>query len=154
MTIALNNISPKPKSRASRKRIGRGNASGHGTYSCRGNKGQRARTGGKSGLKLRGLKKAVKAFPKFSKLKSSASKMSIVNLKDIEEKFKEGHTVSPKDMVKVGLLKSYKNGVKVLASPVLDKKAGLKKKLTIKAHAFSAIAQEEIKKAKGKTIIL
>lgn len=153
MTLALNNISPKLKSRASKKRIGRGNSSGHGTYSCRGQKGQRSRTGGKSGLKLRGLRKAVKAFPKFSKLKSS-SKMAIVNLKDIEDKFKEGDIVSPKDMVKVGLLKSHKKGVKVLASPVLDKKTGLKKKLTIKAHAFSVIAQEEIKKVKGEAIIL
>ena len=148
MTLALNNISPKLKSRTSKKRVGRGNSSGHGTYSCRGKKGQRSRSGGKSGLKLRGLKKAVKAFPKFSKLKSSVSKMAIVNLKDIENKFKEGDIVSPKDMVNVGLLKSYKRGVKVLAS------RGLKKKLTIKAHAFSATAHEEIKKAKGETIML
>ncbi|MCD6442206.1 50S ribosomal protein L15 [bacterium] len=154
MTLALNNISPNPKSRTSKKRVGRGNSSGHGTYSCRGNKGQRSRTGGKSGLKLRGLRKAVKAFPKFSKLKSSTSKMAIINLKDIEDKFKEGDVVSPKEMVKVGLLKSHKKKVKVLASPFSTKKNGLKKKLTIKAHAFSKTAQEEIKKAKGETIIL
>jgi len=154
MTLALNNISPKLKSRASKKRVGRGNASGHGTYSCRGKKGQRSRTGGKSGLKLRGLRKAIKAFPKFSKLRSSASKMAVVNLKDIEDKFKEGDIVSPKEMVKVGLLKSHKKGVKVLASPGLAKNTGLKKKLTIKAHAFSVTATEEIKKVKGETIIL
>ncbi len=154
MTLALNNISPKLKSRASKKRVGRGNASGHGTYSCRGNKGQRSRSGGKSGLKLRGLKKAVKAFPKFSKLKSSTIKMSIVNLANIESKFKEGDIVSPQKMTKVGLLKNYKNGVKILASPASAKKKILKKKLTIKAHAFSKVAQEEIKKAKGKIVIL
>ena len=154
MTLALNNISPNPKSRTSKKRVGRGNSSGHGTYSCRGNKGQRSRTGGKSGLRLRGLRKAVKAFPKFSKLRSSASKMAIVRLKDIEDKFKEGDMVSPKEMVRVGLLKSHKKKVKVLASSFLTEKNGLKKKLTIKANAFSKTAQEEIKKANGEIIIL
>jgi len=154
MTLALNNISPKLKSRTSRKRVGRGNSSGHGTFSCRGKKGQRSRSGGKSGLKLRGLKKADKAFPKFSKLKSSASKMAIVNLKDIGDKFKEDDIISPQNMIKVGVLKDCKRGVKVLASPGLAKKTGLNKKLTIKAHAFSRTATEEIKKAKGETIIL
>jgi len=154
MTIALNNISPKLKSRSSKKRVGRGNSSGHGTYSCRGNKGQRSRSGGKSGLKLRGLKNAAKSFPKFSKLKSSTPKMVIVNLKDIENKFKDGDTVNPQKMIRAGLLKSYKKGVKILASPGLTKKTGLKQKLTIKAHAFSTTATEEIKKAKGKIIIL
>ncbi len=154
MTLSLNNISPKPKSRASKKRIGRGNSSGHGTYSCRGQKGQRSRSGGKSGLKLRGLKKAIKSLPKFSKLKSSSSKMAIVNLKDIGSKFKDGDIVTPKDMVKVGLLGNYKNGVKVLSSPSSSKRTGLDKKLTISAYAFSAKAKEEIEKAKGKIIIL
>ncbi len=153
MTIALNNISPKPKSRTSKKRIGRGNASGHGTFCCRGKKGQRSRSGGKSGLKLRGLKKAVKAFPKFSKLKSSPN-MPVVSLGNIEDKFKDGDIVTPQDMVKAGLLKSFKKGVKILSSPNSPKKIGLKKKLTIKAYAFSAKAIEEIEEAKGKIIIL
>lgn len=154
MTIALNNLSPKPRSKASKKRIGRGNASGHGTFCCRGKKGQRSRSGGKSGLKLRGLKKAIKAFPKFSKLKRSSPKMAIVNLRDIGDKFNEGDIVTPQDMVKAGLLKSFKKGVKVLSSPISDKKTSLKKKLTIKAYAFSAKAIEEVEKAKGKIIIL
>lgn len=150
----LNNISPKPKSRSSKKRVGRGNSSGHGTYCCRGKKGQRSRSGGKSGLKLKGLKNAVKSFPKFSRLKIFVSKMVIVNLKDIGDRFKEGDIVSPQKMIREGLIKDYKGGVKVLASPSSAKKIDLEKKLTIKAHAFSKTAIEEIKKAKGEAIVL
>lgn len=154
MTLALNNISPKLNSRSSKKRVGRGNSSGHGTYSCRGNKGQRSRSGGKSGLKLRGLKAATRAFPKFSRLKSSASGMNIISLKDIGSKFKEGSVVNPEGMVKAGLLKKDKKRIKILASPELTGKNVLKGKFTIKAHAFSANAIKEIEKAKGKAIIL
>ncbi len=62
--ITLSNLQPKIGSRHRRKRVGRGNASGHGTYSGRGIKGQRSRSGGKKGLKLKGLRHNIKNFPK------------------------------------------------------------------------------------------
>ncbi len=55
MIITLSSLKPQ-KNRKKKKRVGRGNSSGHGTYSGRGIKGQRSRSGGKKGLKLKGLK--------------------------------------------------------------------------------------------------
>ena len=62
--LTLNTISPSRGSRKRAKRIGRGNASGHGTYSTRGIKGQRARSGGRRGLKRLGMKRIIASLPK------------------------------------------------------------------------------------------
>ncbi|MFA6254919.1 MAG: hypothetical protein WC675_02675 [Patescibacteria group bacterium] len=52
--LTLHNLKVNKKARKKSKRVGRGNASGHGTYSTRGLKGQKSRSGGKGGLKRRG----------------------------------------------------------------------------------------------------
>lgn len=152
MTISLHKISSSRKS--SRKRLGRGNASGSGNYSGRGMKGQRSRSGGKSGLKLQGLRKAVKAFPKFSPLKKRKKTWAVVSLSQVEEKFSKSkeEIITPLKMVKAGLVrKNDQKRIKILASGPQTK---LSKPLTIKAHAFSQEALKEIEKAKGQALII
>ncbi|MCK4554160.1 hypothetical protein KAU19_04310, partial [Candidatus Parcubacteria bacterium] len=68
--LRLHNIKPNKKAVKKRKRVGRGNASGHGTYSGRGIKGQRSRSGGKSGLKRLGMKMILRNIPKKRGFKS------------------------------------------------------------------------------------
>ncbi len=63
MTLNLSSL-VKIKEKNPKKRVGRGNASGKGSYSGRGLKGQRSRSGGKKGLKLRGLRRLSKRLPK------------------------------------------------------------------------------------------
>ena len=60
--LGLHNLKVSPGSKTRKRRVGRGNASGKGNYSGRGMKGQRARSGGKAGLKLKGIKKGIKVL--------------------------------------------------------------------------------------------
>ena len=138
MALGLHNLQPARGSRKRRKRVGRGNASGHGTYSTRGQKGQRSRSGGKSGLKLRGIKQRVQKIPKLRGFKSRNVSMEVVNLRDLDSKFKEGDTVDSRAMFKAGLIKYIKRGVKVLGDGRLGKK------LKVRANHFSRSAKDAI----------
>lgn len=146
MTITLSNLKPKFGSKHQRKTVGRGNASGHGTYSGRGQKGQRARSGGKKGLKLKGLKSMLKQIPKIGGFVSRYPRTVVVNLNKIERKFESGEVIGPKKLVEAGLIENKSGKVKILA------KGKLSKKFTIKAHAFSQAAIKSIEKAGGQAI--
>ena len=148
MPITLSNLAPKPGSRHRRKRVGRGDGAGHGTYSGRGQKGQRARSGGKKGLALKGLRSTLWRIPKKGGFRSIKPGQVFINLGDLEKKFKENEIVDPEKLVKRGLIRTAGAGVKILS------RGGLTKKLTIKAHAFSTKAKNAIKKAGGKVISL
>jgi len=144
MTLRLSNLSSNKKK--SKKRKGRGNASGKGNYSSRGSKGQKARSGGRKGLKLRGLKRGISAIPKLGGFKSHKQKMAIVNLKDLR-RFKDNETIDCLKLLKAGLIKIKSQPVKILA------KGKLNKKLYIKVQAFSKKAREIIAKSGGKSIV-
>lgn len=148
MALGLHNLKPARGSRKKKKRVGRGNASGHGTYSTRGQKGQRSRSGGKSGLKIQGMKQRVQKIPKLRGFKSRNVPMEIVNLRDLDLKFSEGDVVTPRAMLKVGLIKDIKRGVKILG----DGKLG--KKLTVRANHFSESAKDGIINAGGEVELI
>ena len=114
--LNLSNI--KKAKTKTRKRVGRGNASGSGTYSGRGQKGQRSRSGGKGGLKLKGLKQTIEKLPKSRGFTSPNPKLKILNLADLEKKYKDGENI------------------KLLDTKILGQ-GEIKKKLTIQAAAFS-----------------
>ncbi len=143
MSLGLHNLKPAAGSRKKSKRVGRGNASGHGTYSGRGMKGQRSRSGGKKGLKVRGFKKNFQQIPKKRGFKSYRPKMAVVNLLDLESKFDNGDAVDSKKLVAVNLIKDAKNGVKILGDGKITKK------LTVQANAFSESARRGIMEAGG-----
>ena len=138
----------KLKKRKDKKTVGRGGK--RGTYSGRGNKGQKARSGapidplfegGRSSLIMR-LKK-VRGF------KSRNAKKNIVKLEALEKAFKDGETISLENLISSKLVKKVdaKNGVKVLAA------GAIKKKLTISAGILlSQSAKDAIIKAGGKIL--
>ncbi len=146
MIVKLSDLRPGSKSRRRSRRVGRGNnASDPGTYSGRGIKGQRSRSGGKKGLKIRGLRSNLRSMPKlkgFNKRKSLI--IEPISLKDLENKFKENEIVDLAKLVKSGLIKKKDRRVKILAQGKITKK------LTIKAHQFSKAAEKAIKKVGGK----
>lgn len=152
MTIKLFDLKPGAKSRRRSRRVGRGNnASDPGTYSGRGIKGQRSRSGGKKGLKLRGLRSNLRSMPKlkgkgFNKRNSLSIKP--ISLKDLENKFKGNEIIDIAKLVKSGLIKKKDRRVKILAQ------GRITKKLTIKACQFSKAAGKAIKKAGGKITII
>ena len=145
MNLTLSNLKPAPGSTKRRKRVGRGGK--RGTYSGKGMKGQKARSG-VSGLKALGFKQTLQRVPKLRGFKSLKAKMAIVNLSDLDNKFKSGDKVTPQDLIKLGLITTSKNGVKVLGFGTLSKK------LNITADSFSASAKAAIEKAGGQAEII
>jgi len=142
MSLALHTI--KGPKRKKRKRVGRGNASGKGTYSGRGLKGQRSRSGGKSGLKMKGFKENLLRIPKLRGFKSPQPKKANIDLSDLDKHFDNGDLVTPHTLQEKGLIEDKKTGVKILSD------GNLTKKLTFKDCWFSKAAEEKIVKAGGK----
>ncbi|MDP2830553.1 MAG: 50S ribosomal protein L15 [bacterium] len=122
MTLSLHTIKPAKGSTKKRKRVGRGNASGHGTYSGRGLKGQKSRSGGKNSLKRLGMKTILLNIPKKRGFKSQKPKNQVVNLADINKYFKDGDTVDPQSLLKAGLIDTIKLPAKILGKGELKLK--------------------------------
>ncbi|MFA4943011.1 MAG: 50S ribosomal protein L15 [Patescibacteria group bacterium] len=124
MSLALNIIKKSKGGTQKKKRVGRGNASGHGTYSTRGMKGQRARSG-VSGLKRMGMKKQLLQIPKNRGFKSLQPKNQVISIKTINERYKDNEIVSPETLKEKDLIKSIDLPVKILGKESLTVK-GLK----------------------------
>jgi len=125
MSLSLNTIY-KSKGVKKAKRVGRGNSSGHGTYSTRGLKGQKSRSGA-SGLKRLGLKRMLLATPKIRGFKSARPNNQPVSIKQINANFNAGETVSPKTLLKKGLIDTIQSPVKILGQGELKKDLKLEK---------------------------
>ena len=142
------NIKPAVGSTSSRKRIGRGNASGQGRTAGKGHKGYKSRSGASGKLHFEGgqmplmrrlPKRGMKIFSKDRRNKIkyhiiNLEKLSIFNVKKIDIKF----------MVDKGLIKNDSLHVKILS------KGELAKPCEISAHRFSEKAIEKIEKSGGK----
>lgn len=146
MALSLSKLKSYPHK--SRKRIGRGNASGHGTYATRGQKGQRARTGGRKNLRRRGLKQFLLQIPKRKGFQGLGRRPAIVNIQAIEKSFENGALVNIQKLHDKGLINKYEKRVKVLGH------GKLVKKLTIQAHYFSKSAKDAITKVGGKADVI
>lgn len=146
MAITLSNL--KNKAKKKRKRVGRGNSSGLGTYAGRGQKGQRSRSGGRGGLKKLGLKQTLRRIHKKRGFKSFRPKLSSVNIELLNNYFADGDTVTFEKLLGLGLIDYSPAGYKVLG------KGKITKKLIVQAAGFSKSAKEAIVKAGGKAIRL
>jgi len=141
--LTLHNLTVAVGSKKRKRRVGRGNASGKGNYSGRGMKGQRARSGGKNKLLLKGIRTYLQRIPQRRGFKSIKPKMATVNIGVINQLFNEGEEVTPLILVKRNLIKDARLGVKILGDGKITKK------LTIKANQFSKAAKDAILKAGG-----
>jgi large subunit ribosomal protein L15 len=119
--LSLNTITKAKGSYKNNKRVGRGNASGHGTYSTRGLKGQKSRSG-VSGLKRLGLKKQLLQIPKSRGFRSQHPKNQVVSVKAINHNFKDGEVVSPDALFSKKLIPSASLPVKILGKEKLSVK--------------------------------
>ena len=143
--VRQDNLSPSPGSRRARKRVGRGNGSGHGTYSGRGCKGQKSR----AGYKMRpgfegGQLPLIKRLPrKRGFVNIFRTEYSTVNIGRINT-FEPGSEVTPEKLVAAGMVKSLRNPIKILAD------GDINHPLTVKANKFTASARAKIEAAGGK----
>jgi large subunit ribosomal protein L15 len=143
--MQLHDLSPAPGSRKSRKRIGRGNASGHGTTAGRGDKGQNSRAGGGKGPGFEGgqnpLAMRLPKLPGFTN--HWRQEFDIVNVGRLDGLFVDGDVVNAESLKAKGVIKSATAAVKVLGD------GDLTKKLTIKVDKVSAPARVKIEAAGG-----
>ena len=150
--IGLHNLQPAPGSRHRKKRVGRGEGSGVGKTSGRGQKGAGARSGDKSRPGAEGGQMPI--HMRMRKLRGPHMKKSMpfelfrthtqpVNLQDLEARFDSGAAVTLEALKAKGLATRKDVPVKVLA------KGELTKPLTVHAHAFSKAARERIEAAGG-----
>lgn len=147
MALGLHNLKPAPGSKTKRTRVGRGNASGRGTYSGRGGKGQTARTGGRKGLKRLGLKRMIQALPKRRGFTSLYEKPEIVNIGVIASKAMKGQVITPHALLSLGLIQSGRTGVKILGGGEISVA------LTFRGCGVTAPARAKIESAGGKIFL-
>lgn len=134
---------PQGAANKSRKRIGRGNSGKGGTYAGKGIKGQKSRSG-VSGLKLKGMRARLLSIPKLRGFKGYLKKPALVSVGQLDKFFKADDIVSPKILVRKGVIDSPRYGVKILGD------GNVKKSFTIRKCKVSASAKEKIERAGGK----
>ena len=144
--MQLNDLRPAEGAKKARKRIGRGNASGHGTTAGRGTKGQLSRSGGGKGAGFEGgqqpLAMRLPKLPGFTN--RNRVEYAPVNVSRLEEKFADGDTVDTASLIAAGIIKREYELVKVLGNGEITKK------LTVKVDKVSASAEAKIEAAGGK----
>ena len=143
MTLNINTIKKNSGTLKERKRIGRGNASGTGTYSGKGLKGQKSRSG-VSNLKRLGMKQVLLRTPKVRGFKSLKPKNQVINLTDLNRNFKDGDKVNPKELLSKKLIDNTETPVKVLGLGKLTVK-----KLELSDLSVSKSVEEQIEKQGG-----
>ena len=140
-----NELKPASGSKHTRKRVGRGDGSGHGTYSCRGSKGQKSRPG--PGIALRfegGQTPLVKRLPHrrgFTNIFKTS--YVLVKLQQLGV-FEPDTEVTPQMLLDNGLVPSLKKPIKILGD------GELQYSLVVKANKFSESARKKIEAAGGR----
>ncbi len=140
-----NELYPALGSQKNRKRVGRGNGSGHGTFSGRGIKGQKSRSGvqiqrGFEGGQLPIIKRLPRKRGFYNAFRVAYSPVNVGAL----SMFDAGTEITPEKLFEAGLIESLVKPVKVLAD------GELKTAVTVKASKFSAAAKAKIEAAGGK----
>lgn len=132
-----------------KKRVGRGPGSGIGKTSGKGQKGQKARSGGSINPVFEGGQLPLfRRLPKRGfKNYNFRTRYAVINLNSLN-RFEEGTVVTPALLKETGIIKNQLDGVKVLGNGTLEKK------LTIQANKFSASALEKIKESGSKAEVI
>ena len=146
--MQLSKLQAPPGAMKARKRVGRGESSGHGGTSTRGNKGQRCRSGRRIGRGFEGGQMPLqRRMPKRGFLNFCRQEFTIVHVGDLAV-FEAGAVVDLGAMRQAGLVRNKADRVKVLSD------GDLGKALTVRAQGFSQKAKEKIEAAGGKAEII
>ena len=147
--MKLHDLKPAAGSTKQPKRVGRGVGSGHGKTSCKGHKGQKARSGGTKGAGFEGgqmpmqrrlPKRGFKNYP-FTK------EFAVVNPRDLS-RIGDIDTITPDLLLERGIIKNIKDGVKILSL------GEVARPLTVMANAFSSTAIDKINRAGGRAEVI
>lgn len=140
--MQLHDLKPAPGSTKRRKVVGRGPGSGHGKNSTRGHKGHKKH--GQVNANFEGGQTPLhRRLPQLRGFKAVNKKIyAVVNVGTLEV-FDAGTEVTPELLMKAGVLRDVRDGLKILGD------GDLTKKLTVNAHGFSKSAVEKLEKAGG-----
>ncbi|MFL2756712.1 MAG: 50S ribosomal protein L15 [Dehalococcoidia bacterium] len=149
--MSLNQHTLKPNEpKKNRKRRGRGDSSGNGSYSGKGMKGQNSRSGGGvrpgfEGGQLPLIKRlpSLRGFNNIFKVN-----YNVVNMDTLSRVYPDGGDVSPEDLVTLRVLKNTKSPLKILG------RGELTVPVNVKAHKFSEVAVKKIEAAGGSTQVI
>ena len=150
--MKLHELQPAPGSKKSRKRVGRGMASGKGKTSGRGIKGQNARSGGGKGPYFEGGQLPLVRRLPFRRGFTNIHRIEYkpVNIERLQEKFGESdqQEITPEALIEAGIIKRSDKAVAILGQGEITAP------LTVKAHRFSESAKSKIEAAGGTVEVL
>lgn len=142
--VTLHSLKAPYRSTHRKKRVGRGQGSGLGKTAGRGGKGQKARSGNMRFEGFEGGQSPLqRRLPKFGFNSPNRIAWAVVNLSELDAKFKDGATVDEQSLRAARLIKGVYDGIKVLGDGKLTKK------LTIKVNKASESAKSAITSAGG-----
>ena len=136
--MRLDDLKPAAGSNKKRKRVGRGDGSGHGKTSCRGHKGQGSRSGGNTKPGFEGGQMPLqRRLPKRGFHNIFRNEMAVVNLAQLDALSVAGE-IAPETMSQHGLISGKNRQVKVLGE------GNWTRPVTVRAHGFSASANRRV----------
>jgi large subunit ribosomal protein L15 len=142
--MRIEDLSPAPGSKKSKKRVGRGDGSGHGKTACRGENGQKSRSGGPKGPGFEGGQMPlIRRVPKRGFHNNFRKEYAEVNLRDLT-RIEGKDVITPDVMFDEGIVKKMGAGIKILSVGEIGRA------VTIQAHKFSKAAVLKIEAAGGK----
>ena len=145
--MRIHDLSPAEGSRKSRKRVGRGLGSGHGKTSCRGQKGQKSRSGGRVKPGFEGGQMPLqRRLPKRGFTNHFRVEYKAVNIQDLQ-RFEANASVGPDELNRVGLI-GKDDRVKLLGQ------GDISHPVQIRVHRVSRTAKEKIESAGGKVELI
>ena len=146
--MKLNELSPSPGSRKSPKRLGRGVGSGSGKTAGRGTKGYNSRSGGGVTPGYEGGQMPIqRRLPKRGFTNIFKKKIAVINIRDLA-RFDSGSLVNEDSLVKAGLIKNKRDGIKLLGHGEINYP------LEVKVHFISESARKKVETAGGTVEVL
>ena len=146
--MKLHELKPAEGATSARKRLGRGIGSGLGKTSGKGHKGAKARSGGGKRPGFEGGQMPLTMrLPKRGFTNNFRKEYVAINVSRLEV-FDDGATVTPVELIEMGIIKKIGDGVKIMGDGELTKK------LTVQANQFTATAKEKIEAAGGKAEVI
>ena len=144
----LGSLKPPDGSRKKRKRVGRGDGSGHGGTSCKGHKGQNARSGGGVRPGFEGGQMPLsRRLPKRGFRNPFRKEIVTINIEQLN-KFSKGSVIDKDVLVRAGLVKGKADGIKVLG------KGNIEYPISLKIDMISRGAREKIEAAGGSVTVV
>ena len=146
--MRIHELSPADGSKKRKKRVGRGTGSGHGKTSCRGHKGQKARSGGSISPGFEGGQMPLqRRLPKRGFTNIFKKRYALINIEDLK-RFSNNPHLDMASLRNAGFVKGRKDKVKLLGNGEISFS------VTIKVHSASKTAISKIEAVGGKVEII